>query len=171
MPSLSAHPASRRAARTLTCTGIALLLALSALGAFVTRVSPATAAGAHPARTVALDETGHLHLTSKHGFTLNEEGPASGTFAGTIYVHLTLVSTTRAGAEVNIYVAGGSISARASASYRRSGPLVTFSGSMSIASGEGSYRGVRGAGLSFSGQIEESSRDAITVHMSGRAAD
>ena len=44
-------------------------------------------------------------LTSKHGFTLNERGSASGTVTGTIYVHLTIVSTDRVTAEVNIYPA------------------------------------------------------------------
>jgi hypothetical protein len=32
---------------------------------------------ARTARTISLNETGHLHLTSKHNFTLNEQGSAS----------------------------------------------------------------------------------------------
>ena len=123
------------------------------------------------ARTISLNETGHLHLTSKHGFTLNEQGSATGTVAGTIYVHLTAVSSTRVTAEVNIYPHGGSFSGNGNASYHRASTRRSFSGSMSIDRGTGSYAHVHGSGLSFSGTIAESSDDAITVHVSGQVSD
>jgi hypothetical protein len=126
---------------------------------------------AHAARTIELDETGHLQLTSKHNFTLNEKGSASGTAAGTIYVHLTAVSSSRVTAEVNIYPHAGSITGNGSGSYRRLGTIAEFSGSMSIGRGTGSYARIHGSGLSFSGTIAESDRDAITVHVSGRVSD
>jgi hypothetical protein len=126
---------------------------------------------AHAARTIELDETGRLQLTSKHNFTLNEKGSASGTAVGTIYVHLTAVSSSRVTAEVNIYPHGGSITGNGSGSYRRSGTIAEFSGSMSIGRGTGSYARIHGAGLSFSGTIAESDRDAITVRVSGRVSD
>jgi len=134
-------------------------------------LSRASAPSAHAARTISLNETGHLHLTSKHNFTLNEQGPASGTIAGTIYVHLTAVSTSRVTAEVNIYPSGGSISGNGTASYRRVGATASFSGSMSIGRGTGSYAHAHGSGLSFSGTIQESRHDAITVRVSGRVSD
>jgi hypothetical protein len=134
-------------------------------------VQAATVAPARAARTISLDETGHLHLTSKHNFTLNEQGTATGTAAGTIYVHLTAVSSTRVTAEVNIYPHGGSISGYGTASYHRSSTTAGFSGSMSINHGTGSYAGAHGSGLSFSGTIAESNRDAITVHVSGAVSD
>jgi hypothetical protein len=126
---------------------------------------------ARAARTIELDETGHLQLTSKHNFTLNEKGSASGTAVGAIYVHLTAVSSSRVTAEVNIYPHGGSITGNGSGSYRRSGTIAEFSGSMSIGRGTGSYARIHGSGLSFSGTIAESDRDAITVHVSGRVSD
>jgi hypothetical protein len=129
------------------------------------------AARARAARTVTLNETGHLHLTSKHNFTLNEVGLASGTAAGTIYVHLTAVSSSRVAVEVNIYPHGGSLSGRGSASYRRAGAIASFSGSMTIVGGTGSYAHIHGSGLSFNGTIAESNGDAITVHVSGRVSD
>jgi hypothetical protein len=135
--------------------------------ALATAPCPAMTATAHVARTVSLNENGRLHLISKHGFTLNEQGPASGTITGTIYVHLTLVSTTRAKAEVDIHLRGGSITAYATAGYRRSSTTNSFSGSMTIARGTGSYSRVHGSGLSFSGTIQESRSDTITVHMGG----
>jgi hypothetical protein len=145
------------------------LLVLSGIGS---AIAPATASSARAARTSSLNETGHLHLTSKHNFTLNEQGTATGTARGSIYVHLTLVSSSRAKAELNIYpTGGGSITGNATASYRRSGSTASFSGTLSVTHGSGSYSHIRGTGLSFSGVIQESNRDAITVHVSGRVSD
>jgi hypothetical protein len=129
------------------------------------------AAGSSPAdaaRTTRLSETGRLHLTSKHNFTLNEQGSVSGTIAGVIYVHLTAVSSTRVTVEVNIYPGGGgSVSGSGAGSYRRKGTTAEFRGSMSFGRGSGKYARVHGSGLSFSGVIEEANHDAIIVHVSG----
>ncbi len=166
---------STRTLGPLACpTAVALAASLLAMGALAPLSSGERAPSsprAHGARTISLNETGHLHLTSKHGFTLNEQGSATGTVVGTIYVHLTAVSTTRVTAEVNIYAHGASFSGSGNASYHRANPIASFAGSMSINRGTGSYAHVRGSGLSFSGTIAESERDAITVHVSGRVSD
>jgi hypothetical protein len=120
---------------------------------------------------VLLSETGRLHLTSKHNFTLNEKGSATGTATGAIYVRLTAVSTSRVTAQINIYPRGGSISGHGAGSFRRLGATAEFSGTMSIDRGTGSFAHIRGTGLSFSGTIAESHGDAITVHVSGRVSD
>jgi hypothetical protein len=125
---------------------------------------------AHGARTVAFTEVGHLRATAKHEFTLVEQGPASGTFAGTIYVRLTLVSTSRATAEIRIVHGGGSITAHATASYKRSRSSASFSGTMSITGGSGAYAHVHGSGLHFGGTMQQSN-DALTVQMSGGISD
>jgi hypothetical protein len=122
------------------------------------------------ARTISLNENGNLHLISKHGFTLNEQGSASGTAKGSIYVHLTAVSTSRVTAEVSIQSRGGSISGYGTASYHMGRSTASFSGSLSINHGTGSYAHAHGSGLSFSGTIARSN-DAITVHVSGRVSD
>jgi hypothetical protein len=125
---------------------------------------------AHTARMISLIESGNLHLTSKHGFTLNERGPAWGTITGTIYVHLIIVSTSRVTAEVSIYTRGSSISGYATAAYRKGSSTANFSGSMSVSRGTGSYGRARGSGLSFSGTIQRSN-EAVTVRVSGRLSD
>jgi hypothetical protein len=156
-------------------TGAALsVCALTALMAFYG--SALATAGQQPihaftAKTIALSETGHLHLTSKHNFTLNEQGTASGTASGTIYVHLTAVSNTRVNVEVNIYPKGGSITGSGSASYRKTSGAADFSGAMTIDRGTGTYAHIHGTGLSFSGTVAESNKDAITVHVSGQVSD
>jgi hypothetical protein len=159
---------------SLTCLlAVAVTVSLAASWAFGTLVpsaSQARAAVASGARVLSLNENGSLHLTSKHGFTLNEQGRASGTVKGTIYVHLSIVSSSRVTAELSIYPSGGSITAHGSASYHKERTSARFSGSMSIERGTGSYAHARGSGLSFSGAIKRSN-DAVTVHVAGKALD
>jgi hypothetical protein len=125
---------------------------------------------AFAARAISLNESARLHLTSRHGFTLDEQGSASGSVSGPMYVHLTIVSTTRVVAEVNFYPRGGSISGKATASYKRGSSTASFSGTLSIARGTGSYAHVHGSGLSFSGTIRRSD-EAIAVQVHGEASE
>jgi hypothetical protein len=165
------HP-QRRSAIGLR-RGVVAALSLGVLGAIASSGlnAPAAAhASAHASRTVSLNDSGRLHLTSKHGFTLNEQGIATGTVRGEIFVHLKIVSTKAVTAEVNIYPPGGSISGHASASYQKQATIGTFSGSMSVGSGSGSYSHATGSGLSFSGTIQKSN-DAVTVHVNGTVTD
>jgi hypothetical protein len=163
-----AHPAAllllRSGARRFA---LALSVALIALGAALAGASASPAATAHASRTFSLNDTGHLRLTSHHGFTLNEKGTATGTISGTIYIHLNVVSTNRVTAEVNIYPSGGSLTGHASASYRPAGPTASFNGTMSISRGTGRYSHASGSGLSFTGTIQRSN-DAVTVQVNGR---
>jgi hypothetical protein len=155
--------------KRLALTAVMLATAVLSCGALLPPQRDARAASSVSvaSRTIALNVTGRLHLTSKHGFTLNEQGSVSGTIAGTIYVHLKAVSTSRVTAEVNIYPSGGSLSASGSARYHRGSTTATFAGSMSINRGTGRYSHVRSSNLSFSGTIYESKDDAITVHVTG----
>lgn len=122
---------------------------------------------ARSARTISLNDSGRLHLTSHHGFTLNEQGSASGTIAGTIYIHLNVTSTRSVTAEVSIYPHGGSITGKASGAYRSNGGSASFTGTLNILRGTGSYAGAHGTGLSFAGTVQRSN-DAVTVRVSGR---
>jgi hypothetical protein len=164
---------NRRLARiagilTLTAGSLGTLAAAGSVGADGASVySPRPA---HAARTTSLNETGELHLVSKHGFTLNEQGTASGTIRGPISVRLTIVSTNRVSAEVTISPSGGSISGQGTASYHKGQTSASFSGAMSINHRSGSYAHTQGSGLSFSGTIARSN-DAITVHVSGSLSD
>jgi hypothetical protein len=134
------------------------------------RTDRASAPFALAARTISLDESGNLQLTSRKGFTLNERGSASGTVRGTIYVHLRIVSASRVTAEVNIYPSGGSITGYGTASYRREGTTGSFAGSLSIDRGTGSYNDAHGSDLSFTGTIRRSNY-AVSVRVSGTVTD
>lgn len=151
---------------------VACALALLALGGGALAAPTASSAPrAHDARTYSLNETARLHRTSGRGITinqdLNEEGSASGTIPGTIYIHLRVLSTDRVAAEVNIYPSGGSITGGASASYRSAGAVATFAGTMTVERGTGRYAHASGSGLSFTGTIQRIN-DAAVVHMTGR---
>jgi hypothetical protein len=150
------------------CSRIAAVAA--ALGLLPAGVAAAAGPLAAEARTVSLGETGHLHLTSHHGFTLNEVGSATGTIHGTLYLHLNIASTNRVSAEVNIYPSGGSLTGYAKAAYHVNGGTATFSGTMSISRGTGRYGHAHGSGLAFYGSIRRSN-DAVTVYLSGRMYD
>lgn len=147
------------------------LLALLLVAAVALAIACAGAAArpfrAHAAGTLSLRESGRLHLTSHHGFTLNEQGSASGTISGTIYIHLNVVSVNHVTAEVSIYPSGSSITGSATASYHPAGATASFSGTMTVERGTGRYRGAHGSGLSFTGTVQRSN-DAVTVHVSGR---
>ncbi len=164
--------------RSARSTKLIVVLAASALpfsvltapGPLSPGVSGAATRSALAAQTTSLSESGHLHLTSKRGFTLNEQGPASGTVTGTIYVRLQIVSTSRVTAAVSIAPRGGSISGVATASYHRGSTTASFSGSLSITRGTGTYANAHGSGLSFSGTIQRSN-DAISAHVSGSVSE
>jgi hypothetical protein len=117
-----------------------------------------------------LNEGARLRLTSKHGFTLNEQGYAGGTVSGPIYVHLTIASTSHVTAELSIYPSGGSITGYAGAGYHRGSETASFYGSISIGRGSGRYSRARGSGLTFWGTIQRSN-DAITVFVRGGVSD
>ena len=150
--------------------GVLTLALVLCAGACARPFDSSASPAARLAASIELRESANLRATSKHGFTLNERGSVTGTVSGTIYVHLTVVSTSRVVAEVSMYAGGASITGQASASYRRGNTMGTFAGSISIVRGSGRYARAHGTGLSFSGTIRRSD-DAVTVRMSGVIAD
>jgi hypothetical protein len=153
-------------ARMALAAGMLSAGALAGLATLGTGISTAAPAKARAARTITLNESGQLHRTSHSGLKLNEQGSASGTIKGTIYIHLDVVSPNRVTAEVNIYPSGGSLTGSGSADYRVNGGTASFNGTLSIDRGSGSYAGAHGSGLSFSGTIQRLS-GSVTVHLSG----
>jgi len=127
----------------------------------------AEGATARVARSLSLVESGRLRLTSHKGFTLNEQGVASGTISGSLFLHLKVVSTRSVSAELSVYPSGSSMTGVASGSYTNRGSTASFSGTMSIVRGTGKYAHARGSGLAFSGTVQRSN-DAVTVHLSGK---
>jgi hypothetical protein len=143
------------------------IAAVAALALLLAGASAYARPAARSARTISINDSASLHLTSHHGFTLNEEGNASGTIGGKIYIHLHVVSTNEVTAEVNIYPHGGSVTGSARAGYHPAGALARFNGTINVTRGTGAYNGAHGSGLTFTGTVARSN-DAVTVHVSGR---
>jgi hypothetical protein len=143
-----------------------------ALGAVATAATFGVgAAGASPqakaARSLNLNDSASLHLQNKHGLVLKESGNAKGSLGGTLYLQLDVTSTRSVTAQVQVYPKGGSISGNAKASYRVAGSTASFSGTLAITKGSGTYSKAKASALSFSGTIQRSN-DAVTVHVSGK---
>ena len=153
-------------ARNLLIASALSVGALTGIAVLGAGTSSAADPRAGAARTITLREAGHLRCTSSSGLKPNEQGSASGTIKGKIYIHLDVVSPNRVTAEVNIYPNGGSLTGSGSANYHVNGGTASFSGKMSINRGTGSYANAHGSGLSFSGTIQRLS-GAVTVHLSG----
>ncbi len=132
----------------------------------LTGAAGASGSTATAARTITLNDTGHLRETSHKGFNLNYSGQATGTVAGTIYLHLHVISTNRVSAELSVYPHGSSVTGTASGSYHNNGATASFSGTMSVSRGTGSYSGAHGSGISFNGTIQRSN-GSVTVHVDG----
>lgn len=152
---------SDSATRAKPSAAVGMLATLGAVGLVCAAITSSALAG-----TISLNESGNLHRTSHHGITINEMGSATGTIRGTIYIHLTVSSTNRVSAEINIYPSKGSITGYANASYRTQGGTASFSGTMSINRGTGTYNHAHGTGLKFSGTINRSNDD-VKVRLSG----
>jgi hypothetical protein len=156
----------------------AILAILAAVAVFLTATVAAEPVGAddakalssHTARAFSISDRGQLRLIRKHGFTLYEQGTASGTIKGAITVTLKIVSSSSVTVEVAISPNGGSISGYGTGSYHKGETAASFSGSLSVSRGSGSYEHAQGSGLRFSGTIARSN-DAITVSVSGRLSD
>ena len=152
---------ARRTVNALAGGLVALLLALGAAPGLASARPRATAA-----RSVTVSETGRLHRTSGNLAHLNEQGSASGTIKGAVYIHLRVGARQTFTAEVNFYPRGGSISGRGSGRYSLSGGSARFSGTVAIARGTGTYAHARAENLRFSGSIRRSD-EAVTVTLSG----
>lgn len=150
-----------RAAYTLGAAVAAAGLIGGATGAFASR--------AHAARSLNLNDSGRLHLSSKRGIELKEAGTAKGSLSGPIYIQLKLAEGRHAvTAQIQVYPRGGSVKGYASADYRvQTSRTATFSGTLNITGGSGRYAKARGSGLSFSGTVHRPGDD-VSVRVNGR---
>jgi hypothetical protein len=155
----------RTPARSRTSSAALALGALATAAVFGTGAAAASP-HAKAARTINLNDSAKLHLQNKHGLVLKEAGNAKGSLGGLLYLQLNVTSTRSVTAQVQVYPKGGSISGNAKASYHVKGSVATFSGTMSVTKGSGTYSKAKASALSFSGTIQRSN-DAVTVRVSG----
>ncbi len=160
-------PRTRMHARTRISSAALALGALVTAIVFGTGAAGAASPHAREARSLELNDSAKLHLSNHKGVTLKEQGTAKGTLGGPLYLQLKVTSTRSVSAEIQVYPKGGSISGVAKASYHVSGSTASFSGTMAVTKGSGTYSKAKASALSFSGTIQRST-DAVTVRVSGK---
>jgi hypothetical protein len=160
--------AGRRGARpgTSALAALALVGALSAVQSLSasTALAAAGQARAQAARSLSINDTGHLHLLKSFGSVLIEQGPASGTLPGWARVHMKVGSTVTA--SFSIATRRGTIYGSGRATLHSSGRYASFGGTLSVSHGSGSYAHAHGNGNLY-GVIDRRT-DALTVQTLGR---
>ncbi len=124
--------------------------------------SPLSARAA--ARSVRVDDSGHLHLLKAIGPTLLEEGPVSGTLPGQARVRLVIGPSVTA--SFSIRLQGGTIYGRGGATLHSSGRYTSFGGWLTVSHGTGRYAHAHGSGRLY-GVIDRHT-DALQVQTTGR---
>jgi hypothetical protein len=105
------------------------------------------AAEGRAAHVVSVKDEGHLHLVSKasSGSMLVEEGPVTGTIAGSVRVSFDIGPTVTA--TFTIYPrGGGSISGHGEGALHSTSLYATFGGSLAVTRGTGRYAHAHGSG-------------------------
>jgi hypothetical protein len=144
----------------------ASVLAAGPLAALTPAGSPAQAARAMSAGSVSVKDEGHLRLIRSSGSVLYDEGPAHGTFPGTVKLRFLYDGNPNVSAQITIRGHSGSIQARGSG--RLSSPnsaSPSFKGTLTISGGSGRYAGAHGSGTLYGVFYRRSY--AITVQTEG----
>jgi hypothetical protein len=137
----------------LVCTAGLLAAAIGASA----QAAGTVAQHGNAARTVSLTEVAHLE-PSKHeipGSEISESGQATGTYKAAVIAGLTIHAHSVT-AVVTILLKGGSITARANASFKFTGEVGRFRGTLTVSHATGTYRHASGH-LGFEGGINRNS--------------
>jgi hypothetical protein len=121
---------------------------------------------AHSTRLLKVDDSGHLHLLHAYGEVIEEEGKASGTLRGTVFVHMTVGSANVTATFTIRSEAGGSIEGHGEAVLHSSGRYSSFAGTLSVRHGTGRYSRAHGTGKLY-GTIERTIEKHLTVQTTG----
>jgi hypothetical protein len=116
---------------------------------------------ARAAATETLNEQMRMHITSVKGKRISGEGSASGTVAGSVSFNLVLTTGSRGSAEFSGRNSHGTIEATGAASYRVSGPVSYYTGSVTSITGTGKYAHAHSLGLTFSGTLNRRTYEVI----------
>jgi hypothetical protein len=129
------------------------VLAATTIGASAGASSGMVAPLARTARTVTLSETAHLEPSKQEvpGSEISESGRATGTYNAPVLAGLTIHAHSVASV-VTVYLKGGSITASANASFKFTGVVGNFHGTLTVSHATGTYRHASGQ-LSFRGAI------------------
>ena len=158
------RPTRRVVGRGIASAGA--VLALGAAGALLASAAqgartPTGPALARAARTVSVNDTGHLQRTHASGDIIDEAGNISGTLPGTATVRLDVGPETVTATFTIKPHGGGSIVGTGRAKIGSDGRYTSFGGTLSVTGGTGRFAHAHGAGKLY-GVIERRS-DQLTV--------
>ena len=106
--------------------------------------------GATAARAMYVKDEGRLRLTRSSGSKLIDEGPATGTFPGTVRIVFVYDGNPNVSAQITIYGRGGAIQAHGTGKLSSlASPSPSFKGTLTIAGGAGRYAHARGTGQMY----------------------
>jgi hypothetical protein len=128
--------------------------------------SAAYRAAAHPARSLNVTATAHLHLIKPEGSELYEEGPVTGSLPGSMRAQLDTGSVFTG--SFTIRAQNGSIKGRGKATPQGSGRYQSFQGSFTVTGGSGRYAHANGhAGLYG---VFDRRTDSVIVQTTGKVS-
>jgi hypothetical protein len=99
-----------------------------------------------------LNETAQLRVVSRHGIVFNEQGPASGTFRGTLTLRLT-AKVTHVTIQFSANPSGGTLRGEGTANVQAEGEIGRVDGTVSITGGSGRYAHAHGSNLAITGTV------------------
>lgn len=160
------QPGMCSAAKRLRAYSLLAVMLTMVAGFAPTRAGAGSVPSAHTARTVTLQETGHLTLAyNNSGSTIAERGRAVGTYDCAITVSLE-VSIDRVTAKFTVRPTGGTISGKGTARYAVEHEYGYFGGTIAITHGTGHYAHAAGKEIGISGKINRETF-VLTVHVHG----
>lgn len=122
---------------------------------------------ARSARTLSVREQGRLHLVRSSGSLLIDEGRASGTLTGNVYLRFVYDGSPTVSAQLTISGPGWSVRARGVGRLSSpTSPAPSFRGSLAIVGGSGRFARARGSGELFGVFFRRSY--ALTVQAIGK---
>lgn len=131
---------------------VLFLIGVSAFGATADASDGSSRpAPAHTARTIAVRDTGYLHLIHNGGEYITEEGKATGTIPGKVRAYIEIGPIVVA--KFTISTSTGSITGVGSGRPKGRSEEPSFAGTMKVSRGTGRYKHVRGHG-GFYGTID-----------------
>lgn len=131
---------SRKGALTAAASAAFVLATLGSTAAASAEqpgVHPTNAPRARSAKALQAHDSANLRYISASGSTLYEVGKASGTLPGSMQVHMQL--SARFTGSFVIYISGGSITGRGSATPHGSGRYESFAGTLAVTGGTGRF--------------------------------
>lgn len=147
--------------------GVGTLLLVA--GGLLAQSAPASHGARQPkaraARTLQVNDTGHLHLLKSIGSILIEEGPVSGTLPGNAKVRMVVEANIVASFTIEPR-GGGSIIGHGVATPHSSGRYSNFAGTISVAHGSGRYSHAHGTGKLYG--VLNRRTDQLTVQTVGK---